>query len=208
MIIGLIGKIGSGKSTVAGMFVQNGFTEYALADPIKRIGSIFGFTDSQLYGSQEDKLKINEHWGISGRTFMQIFGTEVCKEELPKKIPSMTNVWIRLLEIYVRKYPRKDIVISDIRFLEEALTIKQLGGVLIRIDRPGMSALSNEALLAFSSSPNGVHISETESDGIKEDYVISNTNGISELIFEVEKFLSVDKIKPRFETFDLFRNSF
>ena len=51
-ILGLTGQAGAGKSTVARMLVEDhGFTEVALADPLKRIcRDVFAFTDEQLWG--------------------------------------------------------------------------------------------------------------------------------------------------------------
>ena len=57
MIIGITGKIGSGKSTLAQILEEKfGYTEYSMATPLKEIGRIFGFTEEQLYGTQEQKL--------------------------------------------------------------------------------------------------------------------------------------------------------
>jgi dephospho-CoA kinase len=41
MLIGITGKIGSGKSTSANYLVNSwNFTEYSMAEPIKEIGTI------------------------------------------------------------------------------------------------------------------------------------------------------------------------
>ena len=54
-VIGLAGKAGSGKSTVARHLVkQYGYVEIALADAVKRIAKqLYGFTDEQLWGPSE-----------------------------------------------------------------------------------------------------------------------------------------------------------
>ena len=56
MIIGLSGKKGSGKDTIAEyLCVQYGFINYGFGDPIKEIGRImFDFTDEQLYGNKKE----------------------------------------------------------------------------------------------------------------------------------------------------------
>jgi hypothetical protein len=55
MIIGLLGKAGSGKDTVADWLVENqNFAKVGLADPLKRIcRDVFAFTDEQLWGPSE-----------------------------------------------------------------------------------------------------------------------------------------------------------
>jgi hypothetical protein len=54
-IIGITGKAGSGKDTVADILVrEHGFVKVALADPMKRVcRDMFQFTDQQLWGPSE-----------------------------------------------------------------------------------------------------------------------------------------------------------
>ena len=57
MLIGICGKAGSGKDTVADLLVgRHGFAKVALADPLKRIcREVFQFTDEQLWGPSEKR---------------------------------------------------------------------------------------------------------------------------------------------------------
>lgn len=59
MIIGISGKAGSGKDTVADFLVkERGLVKVALADPLKRIcKDVFDFTDEQLWGPSADRNK-------------------------------------------------------------------------------------------------------------------------------------------------------
>lgn len=60
MIIGLIGKAGSGKSTVAKYLNKKGYVEVALADPMKRFcRDVFEFSDEQLWGPSECRNAIH-----------------------------------------------------------------------------------------------------------------------------------------------------
>jgi hypothetical protein len=56
-IVGIAGKAGSGKDTVADILVKgHGFTKVALADPLKRIcREVFKFTDEQLWGPSRSR---------------------------------------------------------------------------------------------------------------------------------------------------------
>lgn len=165
MIIGITGKIGSGKSTLAGSLLKKGYTEYTFATPLKKIGEIFGFSELQLYGTQEQKLEIHPYWKVSAREFLQKVGTDLFRVALPEKCPKMYSVWTRL---FIMRYleNRKDYVISDVRFPDEAKVIKDLGGVVIRAVR--------DCPITSEGGAEHQHSSETEMDKIEADYVIDN----------------------------------
>ncbi len=165
MIIGITGKMGSGKSTI-GDYIQKcggGYFIYNVADPIKKIAEIFGFSKESLYTTQEAKLEIHENWGVSAREFLQKFGTEVAREIsriIPLKI--RRGLWI---DIFINNYDKnKNYIIPDVRFLSEEKMIRDLGGIIIRTKRA-----SNENKTLFAS-----HVSEKEMESIEADYEIDN----------------------------------
>lgn len=168
MIIGITGKLGSGKSTIAEYLVdKHNYIEYSFATPLKQIGGIFGFTYDQLYGTQENKLEIHPYWGVSSREFLQKVGTELFREALPKIIPEMkiSSVWVDLFKL--KFYETPDIyVISDVRFLDEAKAIRDLGGIIIRTER------TNRTLSITQKETQ--HRSEIELERIPANYVINN----------------------------------
>jgi hypothetical protein len=137
-LVGLTGAIGSGKSKVAAYLslMYNGVTR-SFASPLKQIAISFGFTESQIYGTQEQKKEINELWGISGREFMQKLGTEVFRESVPQIMPQLHDPWRRIMEAKARKLINDGtfVIVDDVRFDDEAIMITQLKGILIRIVR-------------------------------------------------------------------------
>lgn len=167
MIIGITGKIGSGKSTISKYIVENyGYTEYAFASPLKEIAKIFGFTDKQLYGTQEDKLEKNEFWGISAREFLQKVGTDLFRENFSKVVPRCgKNVWCELFKLHYQTHPG-NYIFSDVRFLNEANLIKELGGIIIRVKRSSVFHSKNKEETR--------HESELEMDTINSDLTIDN----------------------------------
>jgi hypothetical protein len=136
-LIGIKGLIGSGKSTVAKILVDKyNMVEYSIAGPLKEFAKSIGFKHHQVYGSQEQKLELNKDWGISGRRFMQKFGTDIVREGIPNVIPEMKlnnkTLWIRSFEINVLNN-NENIVVPDVRFKDEADTIVEHGGYIIEI---------------------------------------------------------------------------
>tara|TARA_R110002111_G_scaffold121870_5_gene185640 strand:+ start:950 stop:1516 length:567 start_codon:yes stop_codon:yes gene_type:complete len=183
MIIGITGKIGSGKSTLAEMLVKEGYTEYSFAQPLKKIGEIFGFSKEQLYGTQEQKLEKHSGWGISSRQFLQKIGTELFREQLPKILPEMNiqyTVWVDLFRERYRKN-KGNYVISDVRFIDEEKAIRQLGGVIIRTQRDNK--------VTSKSKKEHQHKSEMEQEQIKYDYLVNNNMLSKEEVRDYVKYL-------------------
>jgi pantothenate kinase-related protein Tda10 len=186
MIIGISGPIGSGKTVITKHLKEkHGFIEYNFANPLKEIGTTLGFTESELYGSQEDKLKINKTWGISGREFMQKFGTEVFRNTLPNILPTFKDVWIKLFEKFVHDTQNTfislnhqfNIVVGDVRFEDEAVAIRKLGGIIIRIERDNI---------------NTIHSSKHSSEnGCSADLIIKNDKDLEYLFKQIDNYVDL-----------------
>lgn len=139
----LMGAIGSGKSTVARMITEQFpcYQESSFAEPMKQFAVNIGFKSSEIYGNQNEKLVPNEFYGVSGRYFLQKFGTELCREYLPSAIPNVKlngrSIWTCALEIKLLKTQQSNIgmVISDGRFPDEVKLVKDYNGLVIKIIR-------------------------------------------------------------------------
>lgn len=169
----LTGEIGSGKSTAAGIFKKYGFYEDFFARPLKEFALLIGFKYEEIYGTQEQKLQINEFWGISGREFLQKFGSEVCRDFLPTAIPVMKfcnrTLWARRMEQVIIN--KSNLVISDGRFPDEAKLVKDYNGIIIRIER----------FYDTKDKSVSTHKSELEMKNIKPDIIINNNGSIESL---------------------------
>lgn len=218
VILMLAGAIGSGKSRVAEFLTTPGgpskpFEEYTFAGPLKKIALELGFSFNEVYGTQEEKLAINPFWGVSGRKFLQTFGSEICRDALPKVLPEMKfesslpgsvkvkrTLWCRLAEKYIQDSQAAakangsqppSIVFSDGRFEDEADFVSSVGGYIIRIERPTKKAASaDEAKAASHQSENGV---------IHPDYTLINDGNLLQLKEAVDFIVQQIRTTPAVE---------
>jgi hypothetical protein len=184
-ILGITGEIGCGKTTICDYICRKyEFEQYAFAEPIKSIAKCFGFTHTELYGTQSQKLGINAHWGISGRVFMQKFGTDICRNVLPTVIPEMklddSSMWIKLykinLEEKIKKNKNTKLIVSDVRFVNESNAIQEnKNGIIIRVvkDIEHKTEINN-------------HSSEQEMKSISPDITIVNNGSLDELYKKID----------------------
>lgn len=178
MIIGLTGLKGSGKTTIA-KYLQSEyqFNEYALADPLKRIAMIFGFTERELY---QDKLSINPTLGICAREFLQKFGT-LCRTEMSNIFPDVDIIWIKLMEDYINNNIDTNICISDVRYYDEMHAIRKINGsdpLIIKVIK------RNRASDMYES-----HSSEAGIQNEHVDYVVTNDEGFENLYEKIDNII-------------------
>lgn len=138
MIIGLLGFIGSGKGTAGEILAEKGFVKLSFADSLKDATSaIFGWPRDLLEGdtivSREFRETVDPFWSkkfgkdITPRYILQIMGTEVMRNNL------LNSIWVDSLERKI--YQHENVVITDVRFINEIKFLKDLGGILLQIDR-------------------------------------------------------------------------
>lgn len=190
MIIGICGKKRHGKNTVA-RIIQQYYGSYtiAYADPLKKVCmDLWGLSYNQLFG---DELKevVDPRWGKSPRQIMQQLGEQGVRAIHP-------DTWTRLLiqnikdaeagrmpwlhDIEARAFlPAPTDVklwcVADVRYPNEASTIRQEGGVILKVIRPDI--VSDDS-----------HSSETSIDLIDADHTILN-QGIEQLEQEVVQWV-------------------
>lgn len=171
MLIGVIGNKRVGKTTFADYIVEKyGFITFAFADPIKEGAKImFDLSEEQVNGNLKEVL--DKRWGFTPRQFLQILGTDCCREKFGK------DVWIKRMKFWYEKNKTKNVVISDIRFPNEAEAVKEMGGILIKI--------TNSNIIPKKD----LHISEQLIDKINYDVLIENNGTITEYFGKIEKKL-------------------
>lgn len=176
MIIGLVGQKRVGKTSFSDYLkTKYNFLDIAFADPIKEgIKIMFDLTDEQVNGNLKEV--IDDRWGFTPREFLQIIGTDACRKLIDD------DIWIKRLKIELDKQKKSNIVISDIRFPNEAKEVKKMGGILIKI--------TNSNIQLTKSS---LHISEQLIEQINYDYHIENNDSIQNYYNNIDKLIT--KIK-------------
>lgn len=106
----------------------------------------------------------------SPRWVMQLWGTEYRR----KSKYGVDAYWLDLVATVIDKNPQQCFVITDVRFINEAKFVEQLGGALIRIRRPLL-----EAREAADRARNGTaaHPSEVELLNYAGPFEVLNTEG-------------------------------
>lgn len=123
-----------GKDTVANYLVKNfGFKKIAFATPLKKACmEIFGFNEEQVHGNLKEV--VDPYWGFSPRYALQKVGTECMRDGFDQEI------WVKAAGKRILSEPETNWVVTDCRFPNEAAAIKEWGGVVVKIDRPGVGA--------------------------------------------------------------------
>jgi len=190
-LIGLSGQARSGKDTVgANLIKQYNYHRYAFADPLKKAGSeMFGIPLDDFYA--DDKKEVdNEFWGISPRRIAQLLGTEGGRELFRQ------DIWVKRAEYEFVQHKavvadiqldsfgkiagEAGMVITDVRFPNEAAWIREMGGTVIDIVRPG--ADGNVGVEA--------HASEAGYPDELKDYVIQNDGTLADLYLKVNTIMN------------------
>ena len=180
-LVALLGKKRHGKDTVADYLGSKyGYEKYSFANPLKRGAmEMFGLTEEQVFGDQKEV--IDPLWGCTPRQILQVLGTELLQFDIQNHIASFKEigrlVWVKNFIRFYQNNPGKNLSIADVRFIHEASTIKELGGIVIKVVRPGMPDAD-------------LHASEVEIDVIEYDHLIINDGSLQDLYDKVEAILN------------------
>ena len=185
MIVGLTGYARHGKYTTRNFLVENyGFMRYAFADQLKSMAitlnpiiRTFTFPKhaerlATLVALQGwDKAKEN----AEVRRFLQVLGTEAVRDHLGQ------DAWVDALDKKLNddEVTRdNDVVITDVRFHNEAQFVKRNGGEIWRVKR---LEYADGVIRDFDNGLGTDHPSERFVDSIKADRTFIATE-IKELL--------------------------
>lgn len=175
-LIGIGHVARTGKDTAANALSRDlGFKRVAFADKLKELALkanpiVTTAVQTTNVGAGRGRLD----WVVQG-----VGGWEEAKNVYPEVRKFLQNLGVGARELFGEDFWVKqalnnpygidvDIVVSDVRFLSEAAAVKEAGGYLIRIDRPGHSAMG--------------HVSETQLVDFEGwDAIIMNDGSVQDL---------------------------
>lgn len=173
LLIGLSGYAQAGKDTI-GQFLVNsyGFKRIAFADRLKDMALAL---DPLVHGEVRlSRIVENHGWDNAKERYpevrrtLQRLATEVIRDRVDP------DYWLDFA--FGQMLSEDKIVITDVRFPNEIERIHESGGVLIRIERPGINAVN-------------AHSSEMAWNDADFDYIVTNDASVEDLYTEVEKLL-------------------
>ncbi len=163
MIIGLHGKMQSGKDTCGNFLTERlGFKRLAFADAVRtalwNLNPIVDIAVEKEYGHTEDynlhlakiKLRVQDIVSKYGwdkakvdypeiRKLMQLVGTESGRDIHGQ------DCWTNIVKRQIEANPKQDYVITDLRFPNEKVLVEELGGFVVHIVRDGQTSDSTHA---------------------------------------------------------------
>jgi len=166
-IIGLLGRSRRGKDTIAD-YIINKYPVYKnikLARPIKDAAkSLYNFTDEQLEGGQKEI--IDKRWNISPRDAM-VFITTSFMNKMGSDFFSR--------RLFDNLLPTDKVIISDVRYDNDIIEIKQRNGIIIKVLRDIEPYHSWESHI----DQRTLHI----------DYTIENNGSIDDLYAQINQIV-------------------
>lgn len=167
---------------------QSGWEIKKWAGKLKQIASILtGIPQEKFEDQQFKKTNLGPEWGMTVRDFLQKLGTDGLRTGLHE------NTWVNALmsdykptivgytSLGEGAYSEPNWIITDTRFPNEAKAIKDAGGIVIRVDRPGVKAIND-------------HPSEVGLDNWDFDHKIMNGSDMTSLLFSVGGMLRKENL--------------
>ena len=155
-IIGLTGRKQSGKTTAAEHLLKSGFVRLSFADGIRdMLLALFLKLDYEEYDVLDmlnDKERYIAPLGKTYRQMMQTLGTEWGRELIHP------DLWVMAARAQIEMLGNYNCVFDDVRFENEAALIRELGGLIIHIDRDGLATDTHTSESGISVHPADMFI--------------------------------------------------
>jgi hypothetical protein len=190
-VVGLSGFAQSGKTTAALYLEQKyGIRRKHIAKPLRAMLAVLlkanGMSSGMITRYLEGDLKesVIPELGVTSRYAQITLGTEWGRELINP------NLWANTWGVGIED--GESVMNDSVRFPNEAQAIKELGGLVIMIKRPGTKPAKfkwgklGEFLYDKFGLMRGVHDSE-RIDRIKPDFVIHNDSSVEQLYADLDE---------------------
>lgn len=196
MIIGITGYARSGKTTVAKVLADEfDYTVRHIASPLRsmvrallyRTGMSWEDIPDWLTGSKKED--VIPFFGVTGRHLQVTLGTEWGRKLVGP------NIWVDLWRVGVQ--PLDKVLNDSVRFKSEEQAIRELGGIVIRVMRPGVGPTVfkygkfGSAAYRLTRLKWFIHPSE-RADLISADYTIINDGIVEDLRKKVSAIMNIE----------------
>lgn len=181
IIVGIIGKAGSGKDTIGDFLVDRyAFKKFSLADRLKACVQVMFMLDDCTMHSREARekpLKDFPEWSV--RKLLQFIGTELFRNNFDQ------DIWVKLLKKQIRESEANLIVVTDVRFPNEIEGIMEMSNsedfkvCFIKVFREGKDGYNV-----------GIANHASEKYDLEGDYMINNNGTILELYDKVSSIIN------------------
>lgn len=165
MLIGLVGKLGTGKDYIT----ENILLPYFGKDKTHIISMADALKVELIVQMNIDFDRLYIKKDKDSRKLLQVYGTDIMRRKYGN------DIWIKYLDAWVKVYKnrgKKIIIIPDIRFKDEAEYVKSNNGILLKIEAEDRS---NDKINQEQLKNEIKHISEIEVSDIVCNFVINNT---------------------------------
>lgn len=186
MLIGLVGRRGTGKDTIAHHLVtQYNFRNRKFAGPLKEaLKVLFCLNDAHIEGPLKEV--VHPMWGVSPRAMMQFFGTNIMQTHIQELLPHIgrEHAVQRLLmemDADIHSGINANTVVSDVRFQHELDALLKRGAVIVQIKRTGLRVY--DAIIDAHESESGV-------DELFSHIQIENSGSLEGLLLRVDQLVS------------------
>jgi len=136
-ILALTGAAGSGKDTAAERLVgQHGFQRFAFADHMKDVLAVLFAPlgiEKDVFFDRFKKEAVIPSLGVSPRHIMQTFGTDWARQMIKD------DIWLMIAKAKLQA-ASANVVITDVRFENEANLVRELGGTVLHVSGRATSA--------------------------------------------------------------------
>ena len=182
MNIALVGPRKSGKSTAAEALINNGYTHLSLADPVKdaAVSMVNRFWFDEMDGDTRECFSrddIDTDKAVF-RPLLEWIGSTFGRDYLGTP-DRWIDIFRRRIEGRVGPDSLTPIVCDDVRFQNEAEALREMGFLVVFIDRPPIlraMCMAESGEDADEVMPSELHLSE-----IQPDYTLHNNRTVDDL---------------------------